>query len=283
MMRFTFKTYISTMVILRALHGVNFQVSAGQIFGVLGANGAGKTTMIRILIGATRPTQGEISVMGLHPIRNKRELRRKIGYMPQKPALYEDLSPRQNLRFFANAHDIDGLATKINEVLDFVDLLERADDPVYEFSGGMKQRVSLACALVHQPEILFLDEPTAGVDPQLREAFWQHFRDLADTGTTIVVSTHQMDEAMHCHQLGIMRAGEVLAYDHPKAIMQMGTTRIKIWQGEQVIEEEVTQYAEQLPIILNKYGLDTISRIEVEEDSLETIVLNLINAHRQEK
>lgn len=267
---------------VKALRGVDFQVSAGQIFGVLGANGAGKTTMIRILVGATRATQGEISVMGLHPIRNKRELRRQIGYMPQQPALYEDLSPRQNLRFFARAHDIgNNLSAQIDDVLEFVDLTERADDPVYEFSGGMKQRVSLACALVHNPQILFLDEPTAGVDPQLREAFWQHFRDLADEGTTIVVSTHQMDEAMHCDQLGIMRAGEVLAYDHPKAIMQMGETRVKIWQGEQVVEEKVTQYAEQLPVILQKYGLDGVSRIEVEEDSLETIVLNLINSHRK--
>ena len=267
---------------VKALRGIDFQVLTGQIFGVLGANGAGKTTMIRILVGATRATQGEVRVMGLHPIRNKRELRRQIGYMPQQPALYEDLSPRQNLRFFARAHDIgSGLSAQIDEVLEFVDLTERADDPVYGFSGGMKQRVSLACALVHKPQILFLDEPTAGVDPQLREAFWQHFRDLADAGTTIVVSTHQMDEAMHCDQLGIMRAGEVLAYDHPKAIMQMGATRVKIWQGEQVIEEQVTQYAQQLPIILQKYGLDGVSRIEVEEDSLETIVLNLINTHRK--
>lgn len=268
---------------VKALHGVNFQVKAGQIFGVLGANGAGKTTMIRILVGATRATQGQVSVRGLHPIYNKRELRRQIGYMPQQPALYEDLSPRQNLRFFARAHDMGDLSVQIEEVLDFVDLTQRADDPVYEFSGGMKQRVSLACALVHQPQVLFLDEPTAGVDPQLREAFWQHFRTLAKAGITLVVSTHQMDEAMHCDQLAIMRAGEVLAYDHPKAIMQMGETRVKIWQGEQVIEEHVTQYAEQLPEILKKHGLEGVSRIEIEEDSLETIVLNLINTHRKGK
>ncbi len=269
---------------VRALKGVNFQVGEGEIFGVLGANGAGKTTMIRILVGATRVTQGAVEVMGLHPIKDKRELRRQIGYMPQQPALYEDLSPRQNLRFFAQAHDIGAtLNAQIDEVLEFVDLTERADDPVYGFSGGMKQRVSLACALVHQPRILFLDEPTAGVDPQLREAFWQHFRDLADGGTTIVVSTHQMDEAMHCDQLGIMRAGKVLAYDHPKVIMQMGSTRVKIWQGDEVIEETVTQYAEQLPMLLEKYGLTNVSRIEVEEDSLETIVLNLINQNRKEQ
>lgn len=269
---------------VRALKGVDFAVREGEIFGALGANGAGKTTMIRILVGATRATQGDVRVMDLHPIKDKRELRRQIGYMPQQPALYEDLSPRQNLRFFAQAHRIGTkLNTQIDKVLEFVDLTERADDPVYGFSGGMKQRVSLACALVHQPKILFLDEPTAGVDPQLREAFWHHFRELANNGTTIVVSTHQMDEAMHCDQLGIMQAGKVLAHDHPKAIMQMGSTRIKIWHGDELIEETVTQYAEQLPMLLETYGLSNISRIEVEEDSLETIVLNLINQNRQEQ
>jgi ABC-2 type transport system ATP-binding protein len=264
---------------IEALRGVSLKVHKGEIFGLLGANGAGKTTLIKILVGAARPDGGTVSVLGLNPMKDAYKLRRKIGYMPQAPALYDDLSPRDNMRFFARAHNhLDNLEKRIDEVLDFVDLRSRERDPVHGFSGGMKQRLSLACALVHRPQLLLLDEPTAGVDPKLRELLWQHFDALAAEGVTILVSTHQMDEAQHCNRVAVMREGVVLASDTPRGLLSRGRTCIKIWCNGQVQEEVVSNYPEQLPRLLQRYSLDSaISRVEVEESTLEDIVLNLIN------
>jgi ABC-2 type transport system ATP-binding protein len=264
-----------------ALKGVTLNVQQGEIFGLLGANGAGKSTLIKILVGSSRLNGGKVEVLGLDPVKQAQKLRRQIGYMPQAPALYEDLSPRDNLRFFGSAHRLDNLDGRITEILDFTGLRDREKDPIYGFSGGMKQRISLACALVHKPAALFLDEPTAGVDPKLREAFWKHFRELAASGVTIFISTHLMDEALLCDKLAIMRDGIVLVTDTPKNILRRGETRVKIWHGGQVDMETVTNYPDQLPRILQKYQLDSaVSKIEIEEDTLETIVLNLIN-HRE--
>ena len=268
---------------VQALKGVNLKVESGQIFGLLGPNGAGKTTLIRLLIGSTKPTSGKVSVLDLNPIKQKRALRRLIGYMPQTPALYEDLSPRDNVRFFGRAHRIENISQRVDEVIEFVGLSERAHDPVYKFSGGMKQRASLACALVHQPNMLLLDEPTSGIDPKLREAFWKHFRELTSRGVTLLVSTHQMDEAMYCDRLAILHEGVLLADDTPHQLLWNNRAKIKIWRGEQVNEHEVTNYPEQLPGMLHGYGLDQgISRIEIEEDTLETVVLRMINAHEEQ-
>ncbi len=266
-----------------ALKGVDLKVEPGTIFGLLGANGAGKTTMIKILVGSSNLSGGEVRVMGLNPFKDTARLRAITGYMPQSAALYEDLSARDNLNFFGAAHHLPHLKQRVAEVLEFTKLTSRQNDPVYAFSGGMKQRVSLACALIHQPQVLFLDEPTAGVDPKLRESLWQHFRELARQGNTLFVSTHLMDEALLCDKLAVMRDGVVLVSDTPKNIMQMGHSRVHIWQG---VEEKVvtlTNYSNQLPTLLQEYQLDPrITKIELEEDSLETIVLELINAKQPE-
>ena len=265
---------------VEALKGVSLKIDGGQIFGLLGANGAGKTTLIRLLIGSTKPSSGSLSVLGFDPTKQKRELRKLIGYMPQSPALYEDLSPIENIHFFGQAQRIKNISEKVDEVIELVGLSKRTHDPVYKFSGGMKQRVSLACALVHQPKILLLDEPTSGIDPKLRETFWEHFRELTSRGVTILVSTHQMNEAMHCDRLAILHQGTLLAADTPRQLLWNNRARIKIWHGERVSEQEVINYPEQLPGVLQAYGLDaTISRIEIEEDTLETVVLDLINNH----
>jgi ABC-2 type transport system ATP-binding protein len=162
-----------------ALRGVDFRVSGGAVFGLVGPNGAGKTTLIKALVGALRPSEGEVRVLGLDPLGERAELRRRIGYMPQSPALYEDLPARDNIEFFGAAHRVPGLEKKVEEVLELADLTARADDAVHKLSGGMKRRVSLACALVHRPRVLFLDEPTAAVDPLLRHRLWNTFRGLA--------------------------------------------------------------------------------------------------------
>lgn len=263
---------------VQALKDITLQVEPGLIYGLLGPNGAGKTTFIRLLTGAIKSTSGNLSVLSLSPQKDKRALRNKIGYMPQTIALYDDLSPRENIRFFGRAHSIKNLDRRVDEVIEFVGLSDRARDPIYKFSGGMKQRVSLACALVHQPDILFLDEPTTGIDPKLRQTFWEHFRKLAASGVTILVSTHQMDEALYCDRLAILHSGTLLADESPKHLLWNNQATLKIWRGDQVEEQSISNYPEQLPTELQRYGLDkAISRIEINEDTLEAVVLRMIN------
>ncbi|MBI3863700.1 MAG: ABC transporter ATP-binding protein [Planctomycetia bacterium] len=262
---------------VEALKGVSLTVTQGEIFGLLGSNGAGKTTLIKTLIGALRATAGTVSVLELDPIRQAHALRPSIGYMPQAPALYEDLSPRENLRFFGIPHGPPDLEPRLDEVLSFIDLRSRETDPVYGFSGGMKQRVSLACALVHRPQVLLLDEPTAGVDPRLRETFWQHFRALASAGATLLVSTHQMDEVLHCDRVAVMRDGVILVCETPKNLLRLGRTTIHVTRAGRVESTMVENYADQLPVLLQQHNLDAaVTRIELEADSLETIVLRLV-------
>jgi ABC-2 type transport system ATP-binding protein len=263
---------------IQALRGVNLQVGRGEIFGLLGANGAGKSTLIKTLVGSTRPSAGSTTVLGLDPTKQAALLRQQVGYMPQQAALYEDLTPFDNVRFFAQAHNLANLKERVSEVLAFTDLLARQHDPIHGFSGGMKQRVSLACALVHQPPVLLLDEPSAGVDPKLREAFWRHFRTLAAQGVTILVSTHQMDEALHCDRVAIMRAGLILACDTPRHLLWSGKTKVKVWCGDEVSQETISNYPENLPRLLARYQLNTaVTRIEIHESTLEDIVLDLIS------
>jgi len=261
-----------------ALKGVALTVSQGTIFGLLGSNGAGKSTLIKILVGSSQLNQGWVRVLGLDPSHQPGRLRSQIGYMPQVPALYEDLSARDNIAFFGAAHQLPALKRRVDEVIEFISLTDRQHDPVFSFSGGMKQRVSLACALVHQPHALFLDEPTAGVDPKLRETFWQHFRDLAGQGITLFISTHLMDEALLCDRLAIMRDGVVLLEDTPAHIMRRGQSRVKVVQAGASEVYTVTNYPSELPGLLQPYGLNPdVSYIEVAEDTLETIMLGLIN------
>lgn len=266
----------------KALKNVNLSITKGSIYGLLGPNGAGKTTLIRCLIGATKPSKGDLSVLGLNPASQKQKVRGLIGYMPQTPSLYEDLTAFENIRFFAYPHLKENFTQRINEVIDFVGLTQRAHDQVYKFSGGMKQRVSLACALVHLPQILLLDEPTTGIDPKLRETFWQHFRDLTQQGATILVSTHQMGEAMYCDRLAILHEGTLLADEPPRQLLWKQQAKVKLRRGNMVAEKLVSHYPEQLPKLLHKFGLDpTINRIEIEEETLEAVVLDMINEHEK--
>jgi ABC-2 type transport system ATP-binding protein len=268
---------------ISALQGVSLDVREGEVFGLLGPNGAGKSTLIKILVGSSRPSAGSVQVMGLNPVDNAADLRRQIGYMPQAAVLYEDLSARDNVRFFAQAHALTDLDRRVTEALELVGLQARANDAVYGLSGGMKQRVSLACALVHGPRLLLLDEPTAGVDPRLRETFWHHFRRLAENGATLLISTHQMDEAQLCDRLAILRDGVVLACDTPRDLLARGRATIRIHKGAEVETLHVANYADQLPQLLQHHSLDrAVTRIEIDQDTLETVVLELIRAREEQ-
>ncbi len=200
---------------IRALDGVTFRVEQGETFGLIGPNGSGKTTLIRLLLGLGRPTSGTVRVLG-EPMPNRR-VARQIGYMTQASALYGELSVRENLAFFGSLYGLGGrtLQARIDETLALVDLTDRTGALVNTLSGGMRQRVSMAAALVHRPRLLFLDEPTVGIDPELREAFWDYFASLNAGGVTILVSTHILDEAARCHRLALLRFGTLLAVDSP--------------------------------------------------------------------
>jgi ABC-2 type transport system ATP-binding protein len=190
----------------RALDGVTLRVRRGEVYGLLGPNGAGKTTLIRSLVGLVAPEAGTVSVLGERM--PQLEVLAHIGYMTQQAALYPDLSAEENLHFFGAIYGrVDG----VRDALEFVDLWDRRKSVVSTLSGGMRTRCSLACALVHKPALLLLDEPTVGVDPQLRVQLWDRFRKMAASGTTIVVSSHVMDEAERCDRLGLIRFGKLLA------------------------------------------------------------------------
>ena len=262
---------------VEALGGADLSVKRGEVFGLVGPNGAGKTTLIKALVGALRPSAGEVRVMGSNPLKDRAELRQRIGYMPQGPALYEDLSARGNVGFFGAAHRTPDLRKKVDEVMTFTELSERANDPVHTFSGGMKRRVSLACALVHRPEVIFLDEPTAAVDPQLRSRFWKTFRELARGGTTLFISTHLMDEAMLCDRIAILRQGQIIANDTPRAILEMGKTHLVVERDGNEEEETIGGHPEDLAAALRPYGLQPgVTAVDVETDTLEAVVLSLI-------
>ncbi len=262
---------------IEALRGADLRVSEGTVFGLVGPNGAGKTTLIKALVGALRPSGGEARVLGLDPLKDRSELRRRIGYMPQFPALYDDLSARDNVEFFGAAHRAPDLRKKVEKVLRLTDLTARAKDPVHTFSGGMKRRVSLACALVHQPEMLFLDEPTAAVDPQLRSRLWETFRKLAGGGATLFISTHLMDEAMLCDRIAILREGQVIASDTPRRILQRGKTRLLVVRDGEDEEKVIGGHPEDLAAALRPYGLSPeVTAVNVEADSLENVVLSII-------
>jgi ABC-2 type transport system ATP-binding protein len=192
-----------------ALDGLTLEVNAGEIYGLLGPNGSGKTTFIRALAGLVRPDAGEVLVFGAPP--RAAVAGGAVGYMTQAAALYTELSVEENLRFFAALEGVPDAGPRVEESLRRVDLLDRRRSIVSTLSGGMRTRVSLAATLLHQPRLLLLDEPTVGVDPALRRDFWEHFRSLATSGVTILVSSHVMDEAARCDRLGLIRAGRVLA------------------------------------------------------------------------
>ena len=197
-----------------AVDHINFEVQAGEIVGYLGPNGSGKTTTIRMLLGLLKPSDGKATVLGYDVFKQSEEIRARVGYMSQKFAIYDDLTTLENLTFYGGVYGINDKA-RIQHTLELVGLKGHENTLTRDMSTGWRQRLSLGIALVHEPKLLFLDEPTSGVDPTARRAFWDLIYELAEGGVTILVTTHYMDEAEYCERVAVMRDGKLLAMDTP--------------------------------------------------------------------
>jgi ABC-2 type transport system ATP-binding protein len=210
-----------------AVNDLSFTVEQGEVFGFLGANGAGKSTTIRMLCGLLRPTSGTAIVGGVDVGRDPEGVKRRIGYMSQKFSLYEALTVDQNISFFGGIYGLSGsrLAERRKFVLDMAGLEGREDTLTSQLPGGWRQRLALGCAILHEPPIVFLDEPTGGVDPLSRRRFWDLIGDLSQRGVTVLVTTHYLDEAEHCHRLAIIQAGRLAAIGTANELKQVFASR----------------------------------------------------------
>ena len=221
-----------------ALDNLDLKIRKGEVYGLLGPNGAGKTTTIRLLCGLVKYGSGEAFVLGSKI--PDHSISYKIGYMPQETALYKGLSVKQNMEFFGEIYGLSKarIDERISELLKFIDLEKWKEELIINLSGGMKHRVSLACALIHEPELLFLDEPTVGVDPELRVTFWEYFNNLKQNNITILITTHYMDEAKHCDRIGFMKSGSLIAEGEPKEILKIS--------GKTSLEDAFLEFSRQV-------------------------------------
>ncbi len=248
---------------LRAVDGVDLTLHRGEVYGFLGPNGAGKSTLLRMLVGVLDPTAGGVTVLGREVPRQADELRQHVGYMTQRFSLYEDLSIGENLDFASEVFGFRGdeRRRRVEQALATYGLEERRGQLAGTLSGGWKQRLALATATVHDPEILILDEPTAGVDPSRRRAFWERIFELAADGVTVLVSTHYMDEAVRCHRLAMLRRGRLVAEGEPADLVAALAGRVveveapsaeeavlRIRQRQDV--ESVTQLGDRVHVLL---------------------------------
>jgi ABC-2 type transport system ATP-binding protein len=262
-----------------AVDSVSIEVEKGEIYGFLGSNGAGKTSTIRMLCGITTPTSGEAEVLGMDIYTNVRKIKQNIGYMSQKFSLYQDLSVAENLNFFGSVYGVGSkLKDRIGEALEQTGLQERKNLITGDLPIGIKQRLALASALLHRPRILFLDEPTAGVDPSGRRKFWRIINALSDEGVTIFVTTHYMDEAEYCNRVALMHKGKVLAVGTPERLK-------KEELGGTILELHCEEPAEALGV-LKEAGFEEVSmfaralhlNVRNEEESREKITSALESA-----
>ncbi len=280
-----------------AVDHINFEVQGGEVIGYLGPNGSGKTTTIRMLLGLLKPSDGQATVLGYDVFEQSEEIRMRVGYMSQKFAIYDDLTTLENLTFYGGVYGVTD-KTRIQHTLELVGLKGHENTLTRDMSTGWRQRLSLGIALVHEPKLLFLDEPTSGVDPTARRAFWDLIYQLAEGGVTILVTTHYMDEAEYCERVGVMRDGKLLAMDTPtnlkKSIitgdvwevyanpLEKGLEILASLEGVErvglagdhlrVISQRVEQDAMQS--LLNRAGIH-VEKIERGEPTLEDVFLSL--------
>jgi ABC-2 type transport system ATP-binding protein len=261
-----------------AVKGISLQIARGEVFGLLGPNGAGKTTTISMMTGLLEPTSGTITVDGMDVKKHTNEVKSKLGLVPQELALYPTLSARQNLLFFGRIYGLKGkeLQQRVDEVLAMIGLTERANDAIEEYSGGMKRRVNIGAGLLHRPEVLFLDEPTVGVDPQSRNAIFESVEALNRSGMSVIYTTHYMEEAQRlCHRVAIVDNGELIALDTPTALIRSlggGIIVIGLVEG---YPEEIVDHAAQLPAV--KAATRTDGQLKVETHRLQEALIGVLD------
>lgn len=290
---------------LKAIDSLDLRIEKYKIYGFLGPNGCGKTTAIRMLTGLLKPSSGDIEVLGLSLPKDAEKLRLRMGYMTQKFSLYNDLTVNENLKFIAKIYGLSGAAQKkrIEELLSTFSLNQNKQQLAGSMSGGQRQRLSLAAATLHKPELLFLDEPTSAVDPQNRRDFWEQLFDLCEQGTTILVSTHYMDEAERCHQLAILEDGIKRADGSPEALMTNMAAHVVeieargIRQLKQSLSElpdiiAAAQLGSRLRVLIKKTVADPVEYLQQNSElgsdklhsvrpSLEDVFITCTGASRQ--
>jgi ABC-2 type transport system ATP-binding protein len=288
-----------------AVDGIDLDVRQGEIFGFLGPNGAGKTTTIRMMLGLLKPTAGAVSVLGVPVAEYPERIRPRIGYMAQRFSLYDDLTILQNLRFYGRAYGLknDVLHERIQGALHAAGLEGREHTRTRDLSGGWRQRLALNAAILHRPELVFLDEPTAGVDPVSRRAFWNLLYRLVADGVTVFVTTHYMDEAEHCHRLAFIQRGKLIAYGTPEEVKrdkmrgqvleidctqpdvaigilrQMGTFKDVALYGTQIhtVIEDAVSYKPRITQALAEAGVQ-VRAIDVVVPSLEDVFISSVRS-----
>ena len=268
-----------------AVDSINLEVPEGAIFGYIGPSGSGKTTTVRLLMGLHVPDSGELSVLGVQPARFRRRDRERIGYLPQLFVLYPDLTVWENMNFAASLYGVPFLRTKrLNELLDLVELREDKHKLVRNISGGMQRRLSLAATLVHDPDLLFLDEPTAGIDPILRRKFWDYFKTLQTEGHTLFVTTQYVGEAGYCDFVGVMSEGKLLSVNTPEGLRReaYGGDIVKLGSTER-IDYQFRQEVQNLPELKSKIISATDYEIQLLVDDAATATPYLVEYFRDRR
>ena len=252
---------------IKALQGINLTVNRGEMFGLVGPDGAGKTTLIRILCGIYKPTEGDANILGFNSIKGANKIKNKIGYLSQKFSLYGDLTVDENIEFFAEIHGVKDYKKRREELLEFTRLKQFRDRFADKLSGGMKQKLALACTLIHQPEIIFLDEPTTGVDPVSRRDFWKILSSLLNMNITIFLTTPYLDEVERCNRVAFLNKGLILKIDTPKKLKELIKYTIveiipsnvreafKILNSSNIFED-IQAFGDRLNVFIKNYNIE---------------------------
>lgn len=265
------------------VQGINFSIPPGLIFGFIGPSGSGKTTTIRMLTGIYSQTDGEVRVMGKPPTQFSRSDREKIGYMPQHFVHYPDLTVAENMSFAASIYGVGrGRAGRIRQLLEFVELTEHRTKLARKLSGGQQRRLSLAATLIHNPELLFLDEPTAGIDPLLRRKFWDYFEELRRAGHTLFVTTQYVGEAAYCDLVGVMADGRLLTVDTPAGLRREALGgEVVVLKTKERIQYQHAVLLDQLPFVLSKVERPGDHEARIVVDDASTAIPELIEWSEQ--
>jgi ABC-2 type transport system ATP-binding protein len=272
---------------VKAVQGINYSIRKGEMFGLVGPDGAGKTTTIRMLCGLVKPDSGSAKVLDLDIVKDRNKIKDQIGYLSQRFSLYGDLTVDENIEFFAEIHNVENYEERRNELLEFTRLIPFRDRLADNLSGGMKQKLALACSLIHRPQILFLDEPTTGVDPVSRRDFWKILSNLLKEGITILMSTPYLDEAERCSRVALMHKGKIISLDTPPRIKESIRIEIaeivcsKVRDANKLVKEnlnnDVQLFGDRINVVLDKENNNLKQVLKLLKDnSIEVISCRII-------